>query len=305
MPTSDVVTQIKKLLKARDALLLAHNYMRDEVQEIADITGDSLGLSIAAAKTDADVIVFCGVFFMAESAAILSPQKTVLLPRLDAGCPMADMVTADELEALKAKHPGVPVVTYVNSSAEVKACSDICCTSANAIKVVRSLAENELIFVPDRNLGRWIAQFVPDKRFIFWEGFCPSHERMTLQAVLLKKTLYPEALFVCHPESAPEVSAIADHVCSTSGMYEWCRASTAKQFIIGTEPGILYRLRLENPDKEFILASPALICPNMKLTSLEDILAALQTMYPVVTVEEEVRRKAKAALDRMLAIPRD
>jgi len=279
--------------------------MRDEVQEIADITGDSLGLSIAVAKTDADVIVFCGVFFMAESAAILSPQKTVLLPRLDAGCPMADMVTANELEALKAKHPGVPVVTYVNSSAEVKACSDICCTSANAIKVVRSLAENELIFVPDRNLGRWIAQFVPDKRFIFWEGFCPSHERMTLQAVLLKKTLYPEALFVCHPESAPEVSAIADHVCSTSGMYEWCRASTAKQFIIGTEPGILYRLRLENPDKEFILASPALICPNMKLTSLEDILAALQTMSPVVTVKEDVRRKAKAALDRMLVMPRD
>ena len=305
MPTNDIGTRIKKLLKDRNAILLAHNYMRDEVQEIADITGDSLGLSIAAAKTDADVIVFCGVYFMAESAAILSPQKTVLLPRLDAGCPMADMVTAAALEELKAQHPGVPVVTYVNSSAEVKACSDICCTSANAIKVVRSLTEKELIFVPDRNLGRWIAQFVPDKRFIFWEGFCPSHERMTLPAVQLKKTQYPEALFVCHPESAPEVSAIADHVCSTSGMYEWCRASTAKQFIIGTEPGILYRLRLENPDKEFILASPALICPNMKLTSLEDILAALQTMSPVVTVEEDVRRKAKAALDRMLAIPRD
>jgi quinolinate synthase len=305
MPANDIVTRIRKLLKARNAILLAHNYMRDEVQEIADITGDSLGLSIAAAQTDADVIVFCGVYFMAESAAILCPDRTVLLPRLDAGCPMADMVTADDLEALKAKHPGVPVVTYVNSSAEVKACSDICCTSANAVTVVRSLPESELIFVPDRNLGRWIAQFVPDKRFIFWEGFCPSHERMTLQSVLLKKTLYPEALFVCHPESAPEVSAIADHVCSTSGMYEWCRASSAKQFIIGTEPGILYRLRLENPDKEFILASPALICPNMKLTSLEDILAALQTMYPRVTVEEDVRRRAKAALDRMLAIPRD
>lgn len=305
MPSDDVVTRIKKLLKARNAILLAHNYMRDEVQEIADITGDSLGLAIAAAQTDADVIVFCGVYFMAESAAILSPQKTVLLPRFDAGCPMADMVTADELEELKAQHPGVPVVTYVNSSAEVKACSDICCTSANAVAVVRSLPGNELIFVPDRNLGRWIARFVPDKRFIFWEGYCPSHERMTLQTVLLKKNLHPEALFVCHPESAPEVSAIADHVCSTSGMYEWCRASAAKQFIIGTEPGILYRLRLENPDKEFILASPALICPNMKLTALEDILAALQTMYPVVTVEEDVRRKAKAALDRMLAIPRE
>lgn len=305
MTSGAIATQIKTLLKQRNALLLAHNYMRDEVQAIADITGDSLGLSIAAAQTDAEVIVFCGVYFMAESAAILAPDKTVLLPRLDAGCPMADMVTAVELEALKAQHPGVPVVTYVNSSAEVKACSDICCTSANAITVVRSLPEKELIFVPDRNLGRWIAQFVPEKRFIFWEGFCPSHERMTLSAVLQQKTLHPEALFVCHPESAPEVSAIADHVCSTSGMYEWCRASNAKQFIIGTEPGILYRLRLENPDKQFILASPALICPNMKLTSLEDVLAALQTLTPRVTVEAEVRRRAKAALDRMLAVPRD
>jgi quinolinate synthase len=242
---------------------------------------------------------------MAESAAILAPQKTVLLPRLDAGCPMADMVTADELRALKVRHPGVPVVTYVNSSAEVKACSDICCTSANAVQVVRSLPDKELIFVPDRNLGRWIAQFVTEKHFIFWEGYCPSHERMTLQAVLDKRAEYPGALFVCHPESAPEVSAVADHVCSTSGMYEWCRASTARQFIIGTEPGILYRLRLENPHKEFILATPALICPNMKLTSPEDVLASLQTMSPRVTVDEDIRRRARAALDRMLAVPRD
>jgi len=305
MASDEVTARVKTLLKERNALLLAHNYMRDEVQALADITGDSLGLSIEAARTDAEVIVFCGVYFMAESAAILAPQKTVLLPRLDAGCPMADMVNAAELEALKARHPGVPVVTYVNSSAEVKACSDICCTSANAIKVVRSLSEEELIFVPDRNLGRWIARFVPEKRFIFWEGFCPSHERMTLQDVLRKKAEYPNALFVCHPESAPEVSAVADHVCSTSGMYEWCRASTARQFIIGTEPGILYRLRLENPDKEFILAAPALICPNMKLTSPEDVLASLQTLSPRVTVAEDIRRRALAALDRMLAIPRD
>lgn len=302
---SPVVSQIRALLRERNAILLAHNYMRDEIQEIADITGDSLGLSLAAAKTDAEVIVFCGVYFMAESAAILSPDKTVLLPRLDAGCPMADMVTADGLRELKARHPGVPVVTYVNSSAEVKACSDICCTSANAVQVVRSLPDKELIFVPDRNLGRWIAQFVTEKHFIFWEGYCPSHERMNLLEVLNKKSQYPEALFVCHPESAPEVSAIADHVCSTSGMYEWCRASDARQFIIGTEPGILYRLRRENPDKEFILASKALVCPNMKLTSLEDVLAALQTMAPVVSVEAGVQRLAKRALDRMLAIPRD
>ncbi|KAA0891414.1 quinolinate synthase NadA [Oryzomonas rubra] len=297
--------EIRELLKLHNAVLLAHNYMRDEVQEIADITGDSLALSMEAAKTKADVIVFCGVHFMAESAAILSPDKKVLLPRPDAGCPMADMVTVEELEALKAKHPGVPVVTYVNSSAEIKAHSDICCTSANALRVVRSLTEDELIFVPDRNLGRWVARFVPEKRFVFWEGFCPTHERMTVEAVQRKKSEHPDALFICHPESAPEVSALADHVCSTSGMYDYCRASSARKFIVGTEAGILYKLRLENPGKEFILASPALICPNMKLTSLEDVLYSLQTMSPVVTVTEETRVKARQALDRMLAVPRD
>jgi quinolinate synthase len=297
--------QIRELLVKHNAVLLAHNYMRDEVQEIADITGDSLALSIEAAKTSADVIVFCGVHFMAESAAILSPDKRVLLPRPDAGCPMADMVTVEELEELRSKHPGVPVVTYVNSSAEVKACSDICCTSANAIKVVRSLQEDELIFVPDRNLGRWIAKFIPEKKFIYWDGFCPTHERMTVQAVQQKRNEHPDALFVCHPESAPEVSELADHVCSTSGMYDYCRISPAKKFIIGTEAGILYKLRIENPGKEFILASPALFCPNMKLTSLEDVLISLQTLSPVVTVSEDIRLKAKRALDRMLAVPRD
>lgn len=305
MMTSDVRAQIRQLVKLRNAVLLAHNYMRDEVQEIADITGDSLGLSIEAAKTDAEVIVFCGVHFMAESAAILSPEKRVLLPRSDAGCPMADMVSVAGLKELKAKHPGVPVVTYVNSSAEVKACSDICCTSANAIRVVRSLPEDEIIFVPDRNLGRWIAQFLPEKRFIYWDGYCPSHERMTLREVLQRKAEHPDALFVCHPESAPEVAAIADHVCSTSGMYEWCRASSAKKFIIGTEPGILYKLQLENPGKKFILASEALVCPNMKLTALEDVLSSLQTMMPVVTVPADVREPARKALERMLAVPRD
>jgi quinolinate synthase len=303
---SDAIKQqIRDLLKQHNAVLLAHNYMRDEVQEIADITGDSLGLSMEAAKTDADVIVFCGVHFMAESAAILSPGKKVILPRPDAGCPMADMVTAEDLRKLKAKHPGVPVVTYVNSSADVKAESDICCTSANAIKVVRSLKEDRLIFVPDRNLGRWVAQFVPEKEFIFWEGFCPTHERMTLEAVMQKKGEHPDALFICHPESAPEVTALSDYACSTSAMYDYCRTSPATKFIIGTEAGILYKLRLENPGKEFILASPALFCPNMKLTSLEDVLISLQTLSPVVTVPEDIRLRAKSALDRMLAVPRD
>lgn len=305
MLTTDIRTEIRHLLKERAGVLLAHNYMRDEVQEIADITGDSLQLSMEAAKTDAQVIVFCGVHFMAESAAILSPLKTVLLPRADAGCPMADMVDVAGLQALKEKNPGVPVVTYVNSSAAVKAESDICCTSANAVSVVRSLSEKQLIFAPDRNLGRWVAKALPEKKFLFWEGYCPTHERLTAARVQEIKAAHPEALFICHPECAPEVSALADHVCSTSGMYLYCAKSPAKTFIIGTEAGILYKLREENPDKEFILASPALICPNMKLTSLEDVLLALQTMQPVVTVPEQVRIKAKAALDKMLAVPRD
>jgi quinolinate synthase len=304
MTQQSIQSEIKSLLKERNAVLLAHNYMRDEVQEIADITGDSLALSIEAAKTDADVIVFCGVHFMAESASILSPEKTVLLPRLDAGCPMADMVTVDELKKLKATLPGVPVVTYVNSSAAVKAESDICCTSANAIKVVQSLPDEELIFAPDRNLGSYIAGFV-NKKFHLWEGYCPTHERLKPQVVQELKEKYQDAPFVCHPECNPAVVALADHVCSTTGMYDYCKKSSAKRFIIGTEAGILWKLKRENPDKEFILASPALICPNMKLTSLEDILEALQTMQPVVKVPEDIRIPAKRALDRMLAIPRD
>lgn len=304
MPAQDIKQEIRRLLTERNAVLLAHNYMRDEVQEIADITGDSLGLSQEAARTDAEVIVFCGVHFMAESASILSPQKTVLLPRLDAGCPMADMVTVEGLLELKAKHPGVPVVTYVNSSAAVKAVSDICCTSANAVKVVNSLPDREVIFVPDRNLGQFVAKQT-DKTFHYWDGYCPTHERLKPDVVARLKAEHPDALFICHPECNPAVVALADHACSTSGMYDYCRTSPAKRFIIGTEAGILYRLRQENPDKEFILASPALVCPNMKLTSLEDILEALTTMGPVVKVPEDIRVPAKRALDRMIAIPRD
>jgi quinolinate synthase len=304
MQETGISNEIRALLRERNGILLAHNYMRDEVQEIADITGDSLGLSIEAAATGAAVIVFCGVHFMAESASILAPDKTVLLPRLDAGCPMADMITLEGLEEMKARHPGAPVVTYVNSSAAVKAASDICCTSANALRVVDSLPEREIIFTPDRNLGTYVARFT-DKTIHLWDGYCPTHERLKPDAVLLLKEAHPGALFICHPECNPAVVALADHVCSTSGMYDYCRKSPARQFIIGTEAGILYRLQKENPGKEFILAGQSLICPNMKLTSLEDIRDALTTMEPVVTVEEEIRVKAKRALDRMLAVPRD
>lgn len=304
MNQTEIIQEIRRLAAERDALILAHNYQRDEIQELADITGDSLALSMEAAKTDKQVIVFCGVHFMAESAAILSPQKTVLLPRLDAGCPMADMVTAESLREVKQQYPGVPVVTYVNSSAAVKAESDICCTSANAVRVVNSLAEPEVLLVPDRNLGRYIASHT-DKVCHFWEGYCPTHDRFTVSDVERTLAEYPGALFMAHPECPPEVLAIADHICSTSGMYDYARESSAKTFIVGTEAGILYRLRKENPDKEFILPTSRLICPNMKLTALEDVLAALQTMQPRITVPEEIRIPAKRTLDRMLAVPRD
>jgi len=305
MNEQEIKQEIRRLCDERDALLLAHNYMRDEIQEIADITGDSLALSLAAAQTDKQTIVFCGVHFMAESAAILAPEKTVLLPRVDAGCPMADMVTAEGLRELKAEHPDATVVTYVNSSAAVKAESDICCTSSNAINVARSLKAKKLLLIPDRNLGRYIAEQVPEKECICWPGFCPTHDRMTLADVQQVRDEHPDALFMAHPESAPEVLALADHICSTSGMYSFAGETEAKKIIVGTEQGILYRLRLENPDKEFILASRALICPNMKLASLEDVLQVLQSMEPRITVPEETRLKAKTALDRMLAVPRD
>jgi len=304
MNQTEIIQEIRRLAVERKALILAHNYQRDEIQAIADITGDSLALSMEAARTDKPVIVFCGVHFMAESAAILAPDKVVLLPRLDAGCPMADMVTAAGLRELKAKHPGVPVVTYVTSTAAVKAESDICCTSANAVKVVNSLAADEVILVPDRNLGRYIASHT-DKTCHFWDGYCPTHERLTVADVERARADHPDALFMAHPECPPEILALADHICSTSGMYDYARQSKAQKFIVGTEAGILYRLRQESPDKQFILPTSRLICPNMKLTSLEDLLKALQTMSPQVSVPEEIRAAAKLTLDRMLAVPRD
>jgi len=304
MTQEELIQEIRRLAEERNALLLAHNYQRDEIQAIADITGDSLGLSMEAARTDKQVIVFCGVHFMAESAAILSPEKIVLLPRPDAGCPMADMVTPEGLREMKARLPGRPVVTYVNSTAAVKAESDICCTSANAVKVVNSLDADEVILVPDRNLGRYIAAHT-EKKCHFWEGYCPTHDRLQVAEVKRALAEHPDALFMAHPECPPEILELAHHICSTSGMYDYARKSQAKKFIVGTEAGILYRLRKDNPDKEFILPTARLICPNMKLTSLEDVLRCLQTMSPQITVPADVREKAKITLDRMLAVPRD
>jgi quinolinate synthase len=241
---------------------------------------------------------------MAESAAILSPGKTVILPRMDAGCPMADMITEDDLIREKRKRPGVPVVAYINTTAGVKALSDICCTSANAVKVVSSLEAERVYMVPDRNLAHYIARDV-NKKMEWWDGFCPTHENLTEEEVVKAKTENPGSIFVCHPECRPEVVDRADHVCSTSGMYKYAREVDAKTIIVGTEMGILWRLKKENPSKRFILPSKSLICPNMKLITLEDVIESLEEMKNVVTVTDDVRVKAKAALDKMLEVPRE
>jgi quinolinate synthase len=297
--------QIRKLLEERNAILLAHNYQRPEVQDVADLTGDSLGLSLEAEKTDAEVIVFCGVHFMAETASILCPDKLVLLPVLSAGCPMADMISAPSLIQKKRELPGVPVVTYVNSSAAVKAETDICCTSANAIKVVNSLADSDTVFMdPDRNLARHTQRFT-DKRVLYWEGFCPYHDRLTAAQVKNVKRDYPQALFLAHPECRLEVLDLADEVKSTSGMLDFVKNAQNSEFIIGTETGIIHTLQKQNPHKTFIPADDRMVCIDMKKIELDDIVRALKTLSPVIEVEEETRVKAHGAVERMLEVPRD
>jgi len=293
---------IEKLKKKRNAVVIVHNYQRDEVQEIADISGDSLALSQAAVRTDADIIVFCGVKFMAESASILNPDKTVLLPVMEAGCPLADMITPEKLRAKKKEYSGAAVVCYVNSSAEVKAESDIACTSSNAIEVVKSLKEKQVIFVPDKNLGRYVQSQVPDKEMILWNGFCPTHIRVQEEDVINAKKAHPKAEVIAHPECSPDVLKLSDHICSTGGMFTYVKASKSEEFIIGTESGMLYSLQKENPDKRFYLPTPNLVCANMKLITLGWIAHSLENMVYEVKVADEIRDKAKKALDRMLAV---
>lgn len=294
--------KINKLRKEKNAVILAHNYQRDEIQDIADITGDSLQLARAATKVDADIIEFCGVHFMAESASILNPEKKVLLPVKEAGCPLADMITAEKLRVLKAQHPDAACVCYVNSAAEVKAESDVACTSSNAIEVVRSLANKKIIFVPDENLGKYAQLNVPEKEIILWKGFCSTHIRLSEEEVIKAKKEHPQAEFLAHPECNPEVLELADQVCSTGGMFKYARASKSKEFIIGTESGMLYRLQKENPDKRFYLPSEHLVCANMKLTTLGWVAHSLEAEVFEIRVAEEVRLKAKKSLDKMLEI---
>ena len=298
-----LIEDILRLKRQRKAIILAHNYQLGEVQDIADFVGDSLELSQKAAKTDADVIVFCGVHFMAETASILCLDKTVLLPDINAGCPMADMVTAERLRDRKRELPGVTVVCYINTSAEVKAESDVCCTSANAVKVIESLDAKEILFVPDQYLGHYIST-KSGKKMILWPGFCPTHIRIQPQYITNLRQEHPQAEVVVHPECRPEVIALADEVLSTGGLCRYANRSEVKQIIVGTEIGIIHRLRKENPGKKFIPASEQAICRRMKLITLEKILWSLEEMVPEVRVPEEIRLKAKAAVDKMLEIGR-
>ena len=294
--------EIRSLLKERNAVLLVHYYQRGEIQDIADILGDSLALSMEAAKTDARVIVFAGVRFMAESASILSPDKTVLLPRIEAGCPLADMITVEQLETVRKNHPDAAVVAYVNSSAAIKAHSDICCTSANAVRVVNSLTDaKKVLMVPDGNLARYTAKFT-DKEIIPWTGYCPVHHFVTVEEVREVKKRYPDAPFAAHPECDPAVLEMADYVGSTGGIIRYAGEINARKIIVGTESGIIHQLKKNNPEKQFIPVSEKLICHDMKYTSLEDIRDSLVEMKHMITVPDGVRIGANRALSRMLAV---
>ncbi len=290
----------------RRAVILAHNYQPDEIQDLADFSGDSLGLSVQASQTDAEVIVFCGVLFMAETAAILSPDKTVLMPEPTAGCPMADMITAEQLRELKAKHPDALVVCYVNSSADVKAESDYCCTSANAVEVVRSLpADRQILFVPDQHLGRFV-QEQTGRDLILWPGYCPTHQFIGEDEIRRLREQHPDAVVMAHPECSEPVKALADELLSTGQMLKFVRTSEARTFVVATEIGILHALRKARPDAEFIAASRRGVCPNMKKTTLDKVVASLENLQYRITVPSDVAIRARKSLDRMVEIlPKD
>ena len=296
--------ELRELAREKDAVILAHNYQRAEIQDAADFVGDSLGLSRQAAASSARIILFCGVDFMAETAAILAPDRKVILPEPRAHCPMAAMVDPAGLAELRARHPGAVVVSYVNTSAAVKALSDICCTSANAPEVVAAVPpDREIIFTPDCNLGGWVARKT-GRELILWQGYCPTHDLIEPEDILAAKEAYPAAKVVVHPECRSDVIALADAVESTSGMIRYCRDDPAREFIVGTEAGMIHRLSTDIPGKDFHLATQAAVCPTMKLTTLRKAIAALRTEEPVVTVPPDIRRKALAAVQRMVEVGR-
>lgn len=298
--------KIEQLRKERNAVILAHNYQPGEIQDLADFCGDSLGLSVEASKTDAEVIVFCGVRFMAETAAILSPGKKVLLPERTAGCPMADMITAEQLRQLKSKYPDAIVVCYVNSTADVKAESDYCCTSSNAVAVVESLpSDKKILFVPDKNLGSFVAERT-GKDIELWPGYCTTHVCITEDDIRKAKQKWPDAVVMSHPECTEPVRKISDELLSTGQMLKFVKKNSAKQYIVGTEKGIIHALKKENPDAEYMPATERAICPNMKKITIDKVITSLEELKELVVIEEKIRVRAKKSLDRMIEIlPKD
>ena len=302
MKFNELETKIKELKKKRQAIILAHNYQLPEVQDVADFRGDSLELSRIAAKTDAKVIVFCGVHFMAETASILCPDKKVIMPDINAGCPMANMITAADLKKLKAEHPGAIAVGYVNTSAQVKAELDVCCTSTNAVAVVNAFkTAKEIIFVPDKYLANFVSKQTA-RKLISWNGYCPTHVKILPEDIKREKRFHPEAKVMVHPECLPQVVDLADVVLSTGKMCKFAAETEAKELIVGTEVGLIYRLKQDNPKKEFYPASERAVCPNMKRTTQEKILWALEELKEEVKVADEIRQRAKLAIDKMLEI---
>jgi quinolinate synthase len=305
-----LMNEIRELAKKRNAIILAHNYQVADVQDIADYVGDSLGLALEAQKTDADLIVFCGVHFMAESAKILNPEKKVLLPNLSAGCSLADSITPESLEEWMRRYPGRAVVTYVNSTAEVKAMSDICCTSANAVAVIRSLPTDKILFTPDRNLGNWVKKQVPEKDIVVYDGACPTHDVLRGANVTKVRAAFPDSVVIAHPECREDIIALADEVCSTTAMLgRIAKYPKVKTFIVATESGIVHQMKKRYPDREFILADGCigcrLHCPYMKMITPADVRRSLLEDKFEITVEADVMEGARRALERMLAVPRD
>ena len=301
-PLQDIEKKIKELKKKREAIILAHNYQLPEVQDVADFHGDSLELSRKAAKTDAKVIVFCGVYFMAETASIICPDKKIIMPDVNAGCPMANMIKASDIRQLRLQHPDAVVVGYVNTPAEVKAELDVCCTSSNAVAVVNALKDKkEIIFVPDKYLADYVSQRT-GRKLISWNGFCPTHVKILPEDIRREKKFHPKAKVIAHPECLPSVLKLADEVLSTSAMCKFAKETPAKEIIVATEAGLIYRLKKDNPGKEFYPATEAAVCPNMKRTTQEKVLWALEELKEEVRVPQEIRLRAKSAIEKMLEI---
>ncbi|NMM64722.1 quinolinate synthase NadA [Clostridium sp. P21] len=296
---NNLKNKILKLKKEKEALILAHYYQRPEIQDIADAVGDSYYLSKVAKDCDENIIVFCGVKFMAESAKILSPEKTVLLPTFDAGCPMADMADPNDVLALKKKHPNAKVVCYINSSTEVKAVSDVCCTSSNAVNIINNLDADEIIFLPDKNLGEYVQQQVKNKKIILWSGFCITHKKVSAEEIIKAKKLHPDIKVLVHPECEKPVRDLADFLGSTGQIIDFVNNSDNKKFLISTEEGVLHQIKLKNPDKEFYVPSGGMVCVNMKKTNLNSVYESLLNMEYAIEIDEDIRKKAYRALINM------